>query len=57
MCLTQCPSNNWPGALDHLDIHLVDDGCKNLGKISEYLLLSQGLAYINLKFLSYTVQC
>ena len=45
--LIQWPSDNWLGALDHLDISLVDDRYKKHGKIRENLLLSQGLAYIN----------
>ena len=40
MCLTQLPSDNWPGVRDHSDISLVHDRYKKLGKISENLLLS-----------------
>ena len=43
MCLTQWPSDNWPGALGHLDISLVGGRYKKIGKISENLLLSKGL--------------
>ena len=44
MCLTQWPPDIWPGALGHLDISLVDDRYKKLGKISEILLLSYNIA-------------
>jgi hypothetical protein len=49
-CLTQWPSNYWPGVLDHLDISLVDGWYKRRGIMSENLLLtfSQGLAYKNI---------
>ena len=42
MFLTQWPSDNWPGDLGHLDISLVDDRYKKLGKTSENLLLLMG---------------
>ena len=48
MCLTQRPSDNWQDVIDHINISLVHDRYKKLGKISENLLLSKGLAYINL---------
>ena len=40
MYLTQRRPDIWPGDLGHLDISLVGDRYKKLGKISETLLLS-----------------
>ena len=40
--------DNWPGALAHLAIGLVDNKDTKLGKIGEKVLLILGLAHINL---------
>ena len=40
---TQWPPDNWPGALDHLAIGLVDNKYIKLGKICENLILIKGL--------------
>ena len=45
---TQRPPNDWPDALDHLDIGLVANKHTKLGKNSENLLLSHGLSYIKI---------
>ena len=48
LCSTHWPPKNWPGALDHLAIGLVDNKYTKLGKIGEKVLLILGLAHINL---------
>ena len=45
--LTQIP-DDWPDALDHLEIGLVANKCTKLEKISEILLLSLGLSYMKI---------
>ena len=46
--LTQRPPDDWPDALDHLDIGLVANKCTKLAKISEISLLSLGLSYMKI---------
>ena len=48
LCSTHWPPKNWPGALDHLAIGLVDNKYTKLRKICEKVLLILGLAHVNL---------
>ena len=45
---TQRPLDDWPDALDHLDIGLVANKHTKLGKNSENLQLSHGLSYMKI---------
>ena len=45
---TQRPPDDWPDALDHLDIGLVANKHTKIGKNIENLLLSHGLSYIKI---------
>ena len=45
---THWPPKNWPGAIDHIAIGLVDNKYTKLGKIDEKVLLIFGLSYIKI---------
>ena len=45
---TQRPPDDWPDALDHLAIGLVDNKYTKLGKTCENFLLILGLSYIKI---------
>ena len=45
---TQRPPDDWPDAIDHLNMGLVTNKCTKPGKTIENLVLSLGLSYIKI---------